>query len=79
MTEADYTRFCSFAHDLQQVARSYFSRMEVEHARQLNGIVQAEIAAAGGKVAPAYDFLATTLAEEVSFRAQPDNAEGEAV
>jgi len=68
MTDADYVEFCNFAHELQQAARAFCSRLEPEHARQLRGVVQAEVTAAGGKVAPAYDFLTAVLAEEVELR-----------
>lgn len=68
MTDADYVAFCNFAHELQQAARDFCSRMELEQVRRLSGVVQAELAAAGGKVAPAYDFLAAVLSEEAELR-----------
>lgn len=68
MIDQDYVAFCNFAHELQQAARGFCSQLDPEHIRQLSGVVQAEIAAAGGKVAPAYDFLAVVLSEEVELR-----------
>lgn len=68
MTDGDYVSFCNFAHELQQAARDFFSRMEAEQIRQLSGVVQAEVAAACGNVAPGYDFLAAVLLEEAELR-----------
>ncbi|WP_337183832.1 hypothetical protein [Shinella sp.] len=71
MTEQDHIAFCNHAHDLQQIARAFCADLSEEEARQLHGFVQNEIAAtAAGKVAPAYDFLAAVLAEEVEARNQ---------
>jgi len=43
-----------------------------EQARQRHGFVRNELAATpGGKVEPAYDFLAAILAEDVAVRDQP--------
>ncbi|WP_432344737.1 hypothetical protein WMC41_16050 [Shinella yambaruensis] len=75
MTEQDYVAFCNLAHDLQHIARRFCADLGDEQARQLHGFVQNELAAtAAGKVAPAYDFLAAILAEEVEPQGQVANS-----
>ena len=74
MTEQDYVAFCNLAHDLRHIARRFCVDPGEEQARQLHGFVQNELAAtAAGKVAPAYDFLAAILAEEVEQQETADN------
>ena len=72
MVEQDYVDFCNFAHDLRDRAEKFFAQFGDEHVYQLGGLVRNEIAASpGGKVAPAYDFLAAILTEEVAERESP--------
>ena len=72
MIEQDYVDFCNFAHGLRERAEKFFARLGDDRVRQLGDLVRNEVAAcAGGKVEPAYDFLATILVEEVAKRENP--------
>lgn len=72
MIEQDYVDFSNFAFDLRSRAEAFFARMSDEHLQQLGGLVRSEMAAAGGRVEPAYDFLAGILAEEIDERKRPN-------
>lgn len=72
MVEQDYVDFCNFAHGLRERAEKFLAQFGDEHVFQLDGLVRHEIAASPGRqVAPAYDFLAAILAEEVAERQNP--------
>lgn len=72
MVEQDYVDFCNLASDLRGRAEAFFARYGEEHIYQLDGLVRMELSACpGGKVEPAYDFLAAVLAEEVVERRNP--------
>lgn len=73
MTDQDYVEFGNEAFALHEKAGRFFAAYSDEQIYQLNGLVRNEIAAVpGGKVAPAYDFLAIILAEEANERACPN-------
>lgn len=75
MTEQDYVAFCNLAFGLRQSAEAFCSALVDEEARQLEGLVRMELTATpGGKVEPAYDFLAALLAEAVEERDLPGRA-----
>lgn len=75
MNEADYVAFCIFAFGLRQSAEAFCSALGDAEARQLEGLVRMELTATpGGKVEPAYDFLAALLAEAVEERDLPGRA-----
>ena len=72
MTDQDYVDFCNFAFSLRGLAEKWLRQMDDEHVYQLDGFVRMEMSACpGGKVEPAYDFLAAVLAEEVAERKNP--------